>query len=62
MEKDMLTMTDKSYHETMVEIYELMDKGEHNLTPAEIKKLAEMTMAVEKYEDEVLKLKPVKQP
>ncbi len=46
----------------MVAIYELMDKGEQNLTEAEIENLATMAQAAEKYEDEVLKLKPPKQP
>ncbi len=62
MEKEKLTITDKSYHETMVAIYELMDKGEANLTEPEIVRLKEMTVATEKYEDEVLRLKPSKQP
>lgn len=52
----------KDYHETMVKIYRLMDKGEHNLSPAELKDLASMTVAAEKFEDEVLDLKPRKDP
>jgi antitoxin component HigA of HigAB toxin-antitoxin module len=52
----------KVYHETMLAIYKLMDKGESNLTAAELKKLAAMSAAAEKYEDEVLGLKPQKEP
>ena len=33
----------KVYHETMVAVYELMNKGEANLTNAELKKLAAMS-------------------
>ena len=53
-------LTDKSYHETMVAIYELMNKGENNLMPDELNKLQTMALAAEKYEDEVLHLKPPK--
>jgi HTH-type transcriptional regulator/antitoxin HigA len=52
----------KAYHETMVAIYNLMNKGENNLTSVEIKKLSAMTEAAEKYEDGVLGLKPPKPP
>lgn len=52
----------KAYHETMLAIYELMDKGESNLSRAEIKRLAGMSEAAEKFEDEVLGLKPKKEP
>lgn len=52
----------KAYHETMVAIYKLMDKGEANLSAAELKKLAAMSVAAEKYEDEVLGLQPKKDP
>lgn len=54
--------TKKAYHETMVVIYNLMDKGKAKLTATERKKLAEMSVAVEKYEDEVLGLKPGREP
>lgn len=62
MEKEFLIATDKNYHETMIAIYELMNKGETNLTPSEIEQLKSMTVAAEKYEDEILHLKPVIQP
>ena len=52
----------KAYHETMVHIYDLMNKGEANLTKTELIKLAAMTTAAEEYEDNVLGLKPSKQP
>jgi HTH-type transcriptional regulator / antitoxin HigA len=52
----------KEYHETMVKVYRLMDKGEENLKPDELKQLAAMAVAAEKYENEVLGLKPQKEP
>jgi HTH-type transcriptional regulator/antitoxin HigA len=62
MKKTFFIETDKNYHETMVAIYDLMNKGEANLTETEIKQLALMSVATEQYEDEVLHLKPIKQP
>jgi HTH-type transcriptional regulator/antitoxin HigA len=50
--------TKKEYHETMVIIYNLMNKGETNLTESELKKLAAMSEEAERFEDEVLQLKP----
>jgi HTH-type transcriptional regulator / antitoxin HigA len=44
----------KEYHQTMVEIYNLMNMGESALTKPELKKLSDMSVAAEKYEDEVL--------
>jgi HTH-type transcriptional regulator/antitoxin HigA len=55
-------INDKEYHKTMVAIYDLMNKGEVNLTEDELSQLQQMTAVAEKYEDEVLGLKPVKQP
>ena len=52
----------KAYHETMVAVYDLMSKGEANLTPKELKQLAAMAKAAEEYEDQVLGLKPSRQP
>lgn len=52
----------QAYHETMVAIYKLMNKGEENLSVTELKKLAAMSVAAERYEDEVLDLKPTKKP
>jgi HTH-type transcriptional regulator / antitoxin HigA len=51
-----------AYHETMVAIYKLMDKGEDNLSHSGLKKLATMSVAAEKYEEEVLGFQPKKQP
>jgi antitoxin component HigA of HigAB toxin-antitoxin module len=62
MEKKFVIETDKSYHETMIAVYELMNKGESNLTDSEIAQLKIITVAAERYEDEVLHLKPIKQP
>jgi antitoxin component HigA of HigAB toxin-antitoxin module len=52
----------KDYHELMVDIYTLMNKGEAKLSAAEIKRLAAMSSAAEHYEDTVLGLKPKKDP
>ena len=50
--------TKKAYHETMVEIYSLMNKGEANLSKVELKRLDTLAKVTEKYEDEVLGLRP----
>ncbi len=52
----------KAYHETMVAIYDLMNKGEANLSAKELKSHAVMAKAVEEYEDNVLGFKPAKEP
>ncbi|MFN6375366.1 MAG: type II toxin-antitoxin system HigA family antitoxin [Chitinophagia bacterium] len=52
----------KEYHQTMVEVYELMNKGESKLSKDELNKLSVMSEAAEKYEDDVLQLKPQRQP
>jgi HTH-type transcriptional regulator/antitoxin HigA len=62
MEKIFLIDTDKSYHETMIAIYELMSKGEANLLPSEVEKLSIMAVEAERYEDKVLNLKPTRKP
>lgn len=54
--------SEKQYHETMLLIYELMDKGEENLSKAEIERLGAMVVEAERFEDEVLGLRPVKKP
>lgn len=54
--------SNKAYHETMLAIYRLMDKGESNLSAAELKKLVAMSAEAERYEDEVPGLQPKKQP
>jgi len=52
----------KEYHEMMVEIYNLMNKGESKLTKLDSTKLSKMSIAAELYEDNVLGLKPLKEP
>jgi HTH-type transcriptional regulator/antitoxin HigA len=52
----------KEYHETMVAIYSLMNKGESKLTKTEIKSLSVLSIAAEAYEEKVLGLKPFKEP
>lgn len=52
----------KQYHEIIVEIYNLMNKGEKNLTKKELTQLSLLSNAAEKYEDDVLGLKPDKEP
>ncbi len=52
----------KEYHEMMVEIYNLMNKGESKLTKLDSTKLSKMAIAAELYEDNVLGLKPLKEP
>lgn len=62
MKKKLSIETDKDYHKMMIAIYELMNKGEAQLTDDEIETLQSMVMLAEKYENEVLNLKPVKKP
>jgi len=52
----------KEYHQTMVDVYDLMNKGEQLLSTDELNKLSMMAEAAEKYENEVLLLKPQRQP
>ena len=52
----------REYHEMMVEIYNLMNKGEGKLTKLESTKLSKMATASELYEENILGLKPFKQP
>ncbi len=52
----------KQYHEIMVEIYNLMNKEEGKLTKSESTKLSNMAIAAELYEEDVLGLKPFKEP
>jgi hypothetical protein len=44
------------YHETMLMIFEMMKKGEPNLSSVELLELSEWTKAAEIYEDKVLNL------
>ena len=52
----------KEYHETMVLVYDLMNKGEKQLSAKETKQLADMSRAVEQYEDAVWGLNSLKAP
>ncbi|MDE3212331.1 MAG: transcriptional regulator, partial [Bacteroidota bacterium] len=52
----------KHYHQTMVEVFGLMNKGETKLSKKELVNLEAMALAVEQYEDEVLGLKPGRSP
>ena len=58
MKREFTISSKKQYHETMANIYELMNKGETNLTKTETKKLGLMVKAAEKFEDEIMGLKP----
>jgi antitoxin component HigA of HigAB toxin-antitoxin module len=62
MKKEILISSKKQYHETMAGIYELMNRGEENLTKTELKKVSVMSKAAEKYEDETLGLRPNYKP
>ena len=52
----------KEYHEMMIEIYNLMNKGEGNLTKTEVVRLSKMSVCAEAYEDNKLGLKLFKEP
>ena len=52
----------REYHQTMVDVYELMNKGEHRLNEDELNRLSIMAEAAEKYENDVLHLKPQRPP
>jgi len=52
----------KEYHQMMVSIYTLMNKGENNLTNPELSKLAAMTSAAADFEEHTLGLSPIKKP
>ena len=58
MKREFAISSKKHYHENMVNIYELMNKGEANLTNTERKKLGLMVNAAEKFEDETMGLRP----
>jgi antitoxin component HigA of HigAB toxin-antitoxin module len=52
----------KEYHQTMVQVYDLMNKGELSLSEDELSKLSVMAEAAEKYENEVLGFGVLKTP
>jgi len=51
---ELVITTEAAYQETMIIIFELMERGEEDLSPAEIEQLKFMTAATEKYEAEYL--------
>ena len=57
-----LVTSEKHYHESMIVIYDLMNKGEKNMNLQDTEKLKAMTKATEKFEDEALGWRPVKKP
>ena len=58
MKREFAISSKKHYHETMANIYELMNKGESKLTKTETKNLGIMVKAAEKFEDETMGLRP----
>jgi hypothetical protein len=49
-----LIKSKKEYHQTMVQVYDLMNKGEHSLSEDELSELSVMAEAAEKFENDVL--------
>jgi HTH-type transcriptional regulator/antitoxin HigA len=62
MKKEFVINSKKHYHETMASVFEMMNRGENNLTNTELAKLRMIAEAAEKYEDEVLGLRPTYKP
>jgi hypothetical protein len=54
MDTKLIITTEESYQETMIAIFELMERGEDDLSPAEAEQLKLMTAAAEKYENDYL--------
>ncbi len=54
MKKKIVITTKKQYHDIMAAIYELMNKGETNLTKSELERVRQMAEAAELFEDETL--------
>lgn len=52
----------KEYHQMMVTIYTLMNKGEKKLTKLELTKLSQLTKAAALYEEKSMSLTPIKEP
>lgn len=51
--------SNKEYKEALHKVYNLMNKGEQNITDAEATQLEQMAKAVEYYEDHVLQIMPL---
>jgi antitoxin component HigA of HigAB toxin-antitoxin module len=49
----------KEYKEALHKVYNLMNKGEENVTDAEARQIEQMAKAIEYYEDYVLKIMPL---
>ena len=49
---ELLIQSKKEYHQIMVTIYTLMNKGEVKLTKLELNKLAKLTKAAAHYEED----------
>ena len=62
MKNEFVINSKKHYHETMANVFEMMNRGESNLTKAELGKVRMMAKAAEKYEDDVLGLRPNYRP
>ncbi len=46
--------SEKAYHDTMIAVYELIERGEATLSADELKKLKAMSLAAEQYEHTML--------
>ncbi len=62
MKKVPVITSKKQYHETMAVVYDLMNRGEANLSKAELEKARLLAESAEKYEDETLELRPGYKP
>jgi antitoxin component HigA of HigAB toxin-antitoxin module len=51
--------SNKEYKEALHKVYQLMNKGEKNITSAEAAQIEAMAKVVEYYEDHVLKIMPL---
>jgi HTH-type transcriptional regulator / antitoxin HigA len=62
MKNKIVITSKKQYHETMAAIYDIMNKGETNLTKQELQKVRRMSKAAELFEDKILELRPNYKP
>jgi HTH-type transcriptional regulator / antitoxin HigA len=62
MKMELLIKSKKEYHQMMVTIYTLMNKGEKKLTKLELTKLSQLTKAAALYEEKNMSLTPIKEP
>lgn len=58
MKNEFIIDSNKNYHGAMLAIYQIMNKGESNLKSDELEELESMSRAAERYEDDILYLKP----